>query len=451
MVLINHVKAGCFLKPKIIKISDGINLNIIPEDRFKTCYLSVNILFPTSRETAAKNALLARVLKCGTKSYPNIQSINETLDMLYGSSISAGTSRIGDIQVMSFSSFPLESSYADGFDVLKGVIGVLREMLFDPYTENGLLSKKYVEAEKKILIDRIRAQKNNKDAYAIQRCLEEMCKGDVYAIPPTGFEEQVKEITPKSLTEYYKTAFCDKQIEIYYIGNDDQDSVTEKIRELFFGIERKKVNVPKTVPLTAPKSEVRRITEPLPVNQGKLCIGFYTGQTLNSPDYLKFALFCELFGGSPLSKLFMNVRERLGLCYYCRALPDSQKGLMAVSCAISNENKELAEKEILLQLQKCKDGDITETELDAAKKSLINAFAELSDSPDGIKAWYFGRSLSKRDESPEEAAEYVYRLTADDVKTAAKSVTIDTVYFLYGSGEGDEAENDESENKEGEI
>ena len=108
---------------------------------------------------------------------------------------------------------------------------------------------------------------------------------------------------------------------------------------------------------------------------------------------------------------------------------------MAVSCAISNENKELAEKEILLQLEKCKNGEITEAELDAAKKSLINAFAELSDDPEGIKSWYFGRSLSNRDDSPEEAADYVRTLTADDVKEAAKSVSADTVYFLFAKGE----------------
>ncbi len=73
------------MKPIKIKIKDGINLNFIPENRFKTNYLSVDFLCKISKETAALNTLLVRVLKRGTESYPDMAKLNEALDMLYAS------------------------------------------------------------------------------------------------------------------------------------------------------------------------------------------------------------------------------------------------------------------------------------------------------------------------------------------------------------------------------
>lgn len=427
------------MKPIKIKIKDGINLNFIPENRFKTNYLSVDFLCKISKETAALNTLLVRVLKRGTESYPDMAKLNEALDMLYASSIYAKSFKIGDVQSFGFSSFPLDNAYGQGCDILFGVIDILHEIIFHPYTENGLLCEKYVESEKRNLCDQIRAQKDNKDAFAVQRCKEIMTSGDIYAIPSTGTVEDVEKISARSLTEYYKTAIENTTVEIYFIGKCDIDKLTQKFREFFADVKIKPgVDKIKSEPMSK-HSDVREVCDKLPVNQGKLCMGFYTGYTLYKPGYEKFSLFCEIFGGSPVAKLFMNVREKLSLCYYCQAIPESHKGIMFVASGIENKNKETAKEEILLQLEKCKNGEISEDELSAAKKSLINAYSELNDDTEALKSWYLSRSIAGRDDSPEEAAEAVSRLTSLDVAEAAKDVSLDTVYFLCGTG-GDDAE-----------
>ena len=82
----------------------------------------------------------------------------------------------------------------------------------------------------------------------------------------------------------------------------------------------------------------------------------------------------------------MNVREKLSLCYYCWAMPDAQKGVMFVSSGIENEKKQVAEDEILNQLRNTAEGDITDEEFDAAKKSLVNAYKEIYDAPVSLES-----------------------------------------------------------------
>ena len=143
-----------------------------------------------------------------------------------------------------------------------------------------------------------------------------------------------------------------------------------------------------------------------------------------------------------MSKLFMNVREKLSLCYYCRAIPDGIKGIMTVTAGIEVCNKEKTQNEILAQLDAVKNGDITDEELILSKKSLKNAYNELNDSPPALEGWYLTRRLSDLGDSHEKVCESFMKVTREDVIRVANKIKLDTVYFLEGtlSGEGDDDE-----------
>ena len=158
-------------------------------------------------------------------------------------------------------------------------------------------------------------------------------------------------------------------------------------------------------------------------------------------DYAAFPLFLEVFGSSPTSKLFMNVREKMSLCYYCTALPDSSKGLMLVTAGIENENKTTAEREILVQLEDIKAGKVSDDEMNCAKASLKNSYLTIYDSPRSIESWYFHRVLHGVPISPVDFFKKVEELDVNSVSNIAKKITLDTIYFMNGVGEG--GENDE--------
>ena len=189
--------------------------------------------------------------------------------------------------------------------------------------------------------------------------------------------------------------------------------------------------------------EVRTVTEDMPVNQGKLTIGFRSGVTLSEPEYPAMMMFNEIFGGGVTSKLFMNVREKMSLCYYCSSAPDATKGLMIVSSGIEVEKREIAEKAIFDQLDAVKRGDFTEDEQNSALLSLINGYRELSDSARGLETWYLGRLLEGMDNDPDDVVESLKAVTREQILAAANRVSCDTIYFLNGTLKGEDDGDDE--------
>ena len=114
---------------------------------------------------------------------------------------------------------------------------------------------------------------------------------------------------------------------------------------------------------------------------------------------------------------------------------------MIVASAIEAKNKERAEEEILLQLEKIREGEISDEEFNSARESLINRYNEIADSTDAIIAWYMQRSVLGFVDSPDIAALAISFLTKEHVVEAAKEISLDTVYLLSGEESGKE-END---------
>lgn len=420
------------------KIADGIYLNFINTDKFKTNYLSVNFITRLNKETASLNALLPAVLKRGTVKYPKMADINEQLENLYATGIYSRVYKRGENQIIGFTSHMLDNSYTiDDTDILSGTLDMLEQLIFYPVTDNGVFLKSYVDGEKVNLIDNINALINNKNRYAIWRCQEEMCKDEAFGVAETGTVKDVEKITPESLYEQYKCILNESQIEIYYVGQCDVDWLSDKLADIFKNINHVDNKLETVVIRSADK--IKEITEEQPVTQGKLSIGFRTGSVLNDGDYHKFVLFNEIYGGSPTSKLFMNVREKLSLCYYCHSIAESLKGIMVVASGIEVANKEVAQAEILLQLENIKNGIITEDEIVSAKNSIINGYRTINDSSSSLEAWYMNRMFAGIVSSPEEAIELIDSVTKADVVEIANKITLDTVYFMKGTltGGGD--------------
>ncbi len=424
-------------------IADGIRLNIIETEKFKTNYISVNLLTPLDKKTAAYIALLPAVLKRGTVNYPDMAALNRRYDMLYSTDIGTRCLKRGETHIFGFSANMLDNRFAsDGTDILSETLTLIAELMFSPALQDGCFNKDYVESEKKNLIDAIKAKINNKNSYAVWRCQEEMCRDEVFSVSEDGTVGDVEAITPQSLFDFYKEIFNRVKIEIYFVGKCDYDQLELKLKRIFEPVHHLSGFLPHTEVIRNAKA-VREINEDQPVTQGKLSLGFRTSSVLSDGDYEKFIMFCEIYGGSPSSKLFMNVREKLSLCYYCHAIPEAHKGIMIVASGIEVDKKQTAQDEILLQLDHMRAGDFTDDETEAARKSLINSYRSISDSAGGLVSWYLGRMLAGIDTSPDETINLLQNVTSADISAAARAVTLDTVYFMRGTlKEGGENEDD---------
>lgn len=414
-------------------IFDRISLSISETDKFKTNFLSFFFSVPLKADTAAEYALLPKVILRGSKNFPDMKTINRRLDSIYGANITAVAFKRGERQIVGVFASCLCNEYAfEKTDILKELIFTIKDLFFNPKTENGGFTPSYVDSEKKNQIDFIKAQINNKNQYALRRCQQEMCADEPYGISEYGTVEQVEAITPESLYKAYESFISQADIDVFFVGRCDRAQLKDDISQMLCGVKRAQVQPFKSNLITEVK-QVKNVEEKMSITQGKLTLGFRSGISIYDEKYPAFSLFNEIFGGSPSSKLFMNVREKLSLCYYCSAIPEAHKGLLFVASGIEVENKQKAQDEILAQLNDIKEGKISDTEFDSAVKSLINGYSELADDPQRLSQWYYGRMLAGLYGTPEEVCAKIKTLTKEDVVSAAQNVTLDTVYFLKGA------------------
>ena len=421
-----------------INIGKEININFIESDKFKTNFIEINIISRLENELkASKNALLAKVLKRGSKNFPTMADINKRQNHLYAAKINAWADKIGETQILILSAEMLENKYSlDDTNIADETINLLGDIFINPLIDsqtNGFMSD-YVENEKINLINDINAQINNKNAYVYRKCIENMCKNERFAINNLGSVESVKLIDGKNLYEHYNYILSNCAIEIFCVGkfNEKKQNITEKFKDLLKNIKRENIeNYETDIILKAEyKSE---IIEEMEVNQGKLAIGFRTGVTNKDKDFAKFILFDAVYALTPTGKLFQNVRERLSLCYYCRTMIESAKGIVTVLCFIENENKQKATDEILKLLEDMKNGDFTDKDIEISKLSLINSYKEVFDNSSSIVYWYLRRILSGNIKSPEDMINEINKVTKEDIIKSAKNLTLDTIYFLQGT------------------
>ncbi len=417
-------------------IGDGVALNIIPTDKFKTNCITVRFLCPMAEETAALNALLPSVLKRGCKRLPTMADIVKELQMLYGSELQSSVGRFGDMQYFSFTSFPLRDSYTEGTKVTSEMLSLMSELINVPLIENGTLKSEYVESEKRTLTDRVKAAINNKTSYAIRRCVEEMGKGDSSSIPETGTLEHIAAVTPEALTEHLYKVMKHARIEIWCAGVFDEERLEKDCIRLFVTDGRAPAVILPAAPIKQ-ADKVNTVTEDQPAKQGKLSLGFTTPLRPDRNASPAFNLFLGVLSSSPTAKLFMNVREKLSLCYYCYAIPDRQKGTVIISSGIEVDKKDIAENAIINEIEAIKRGEVSSEELESARKYLISGWKSIQDDEMAMINWYFPQTVWESFVSPEEYAERAKALTASDVASVASTLRLHTVYFLNGTLTGE--------------
>ena len=437
------------------EIMNGVWLTHVRTDKFKSACLSVSLLTQLKKETAAMNALLPQVLRRGTARYGDMEAISRRLDELYGTAIEPVVRRVGEIQCVGFfASIPEEDYLPAGAGTLRGVCELLGQLLLAPNTRGGLLLPQYVDGERDKLLEAIRARLNDKIRWSISRCTEEMCCGEDYAVPTLGDEESAEAIRYQKLTKQYRTLIQSSPVEIFYCGRADHKHVEELLRDALSTLPRGEIDydIGTDVRLNALEAEPRRYTELMNVAQTKLVIGWRLGEAMEDPDQAALRVFASLFGGSTASKLFVNVREKLSLCYFASAMIDTHKGVLLAYAGTEAERAEEAEKEILAQLAAIARGEITDEELRAAKADVKSALRGTLDSQGELEGFSLSAVVDGADYTPEELSELVENVTAEQLAAIAGSCECDMIYILSDDGSAEDGEDgDEPEISEEEL
>ena len=419
-------------------VATGLRLNAYKTSRFKTSRISFTMVLPLEKD-ASKNAMLPYILARTCKEFPTYMSLSKKLADLYGATLTPSVGKIGESHVLRLSMNMIDNKFAlsKDEDIILSCVELILKVILEPNAENGAFDKEEVDRARRLLLEKIESQKSDKRIYALQRLIEEMCKDEAFSSKAIGTKEGLLALTPESVYEAYRHLVENAFISVNIIGNTDVDKVREMLVEKFSKITRNEP-APTSNEIITRADEVKRVEESLPVNQGKLVMGFRYGCE-DEADVEKrqdeIRMMTDIFGGGTYSRLFMNVREKMSLCYYCSARPYRQKALFIVQSGVENENIETAIEEIQNQLKSMAEGGVTEEDMNASRLSMKDTFNSVCDTPEDIDGWISAQVTDAHFETPEEVYERTTKVTREDIIRAAGKVTLDTIFVLKAEGE----------------
>lgn len=418
-----------FTKTKI----NANQLLIVKTNKFKTELLTAAMSLPYEPRSSMLCSLLFSVLKQGCKEYPSPQYINCRLDDLYDSTIGTAYSPIGENATATVISEWLDEMYIpDRTPVMGGTLEVLSKMLTEPLLdENGFFLEDIVANEKKALCDKIRAADNNPKSRSQRLCLETMFASEPYANRILGSADAINAVTPRCLTEFYYEFLKSSSLQFVYVGSRGEE-IIPIIDDVFSGIGGKPSKLNETI-IKKANREIRFVSEEMAVTQGKLTFGFRSDIDFFSEDIYPAMLLNDIFGGSPSSKLFRNVREANSLCYSCSSTYDFAKGAIFVCSGIANENKDRVVGEILRQFEKIQKGEVSDYEFECSKKAIVNYYMQANDSAYSIENFYRQRMLYGMQITLEETVKKLMALKKEDVINVALRFAPDTCAFVKGT------------------
>lgn len=410
------------------KIGDGIHFTTIINGCQKTNTIVIHMVTEAKPETASLNAIAPYIISNSSSEYKTVTELSRKMSGLYGAVLRGTITKFADSQVVSLVAGCINDKYTfDGENITEEMANVMIGCIKSPYIENGGFYASDFELKKQELIDDIDAEINEKRSYALKRSSKIIFENEPAAISAKGERSYAEKLDPVSAYEQYKKLLKTAQIEITFVGASEPGNVKNILSDAFNSMEREYAgdNHSEFSPV---KDEVVRSIEKYDVAQSKMVMAFKSDCT----DEPAMKLMNSVFGGTPFSKLFLNVREKLSLCYYCSSGYNNKKGVLIVDSGVEHSNISKAEAEILNQLKAVQNGDFTDEDVNNSRLSIINGLRGVNDGAGSIAEWYFKQSYSGTSYSPEDEIDRINAVTREDIIKAANSLKLDTVYVLTG-------------------
>ena len=413
---------------------EGIKIHKIETNQFKTNLYAVFLATPLSRENVTKDALIAAVLRRGTMSIPSQDKISKELEEMYGASFDCGIEKTGDNHIIKFYLEALNEEFLpEKEELTQKCINILLDIVTNPLVENNGFKKEYVDSEKENLKQIINGKIDNKSRYALDRCIEEIFKGEPYGLYKYGYIEDLENITPESLYEYYKKLIQNCKIDIYYSGlfndNKTEEIINKKLQENKIELRKAEYIVNNETTEKKNIEQPKIIEDSMDITQGKLVLGLQINDN-NKDSRFAASVYNAVLGGGANSKLFQNVREKNSLAYTASSSYIRTKNIILVHCGIDIDKYKKALETIKEQLEDMKKGNFTDEDVEDSKKLIVSSIKSISAEQDTEITYDYGQELSSEHMTIKEYEEKIQNTTREQIIEIANKININTIYFL---------------------
>lgn len=431
-----------------IRLADGADLYCLNVGEYKRSRLDIFFTFPADKYKSPLFRLMLSVLFRGSVNFPTLTDMNRHLDFMYDSTVYWKDYHLGANHTYRISCTTLDKKYLpkkdENLDLMGETLKVIEDVLFNPIIEkDGYISKKFFESEVDFAVDNLNAKLNSPKSFASIKCQEMLFGDDPAGISIDGTEPLLRSYTRRDVTKAREEFLKCANISAFYVGTDTPEDISAILKGIFGKIKyREPVSITPKYPLAPVEYEEK--TERFNLVQGRLNIGLTCGSVVGDTDSPVMSVYNEILGGSSTSKLFLNVREKNSLCYYCSSGIDNCSGIMMIACGIKCENKDKALFEIKNQIEQMRAGNISDEEISFAKKGILNSLNQMTDSSSSlVVAGYKYKVLAGTPMCIEDRKRQIENVKYEDIVAFAQKVTLCSVFFLDSNGKcGEEYDND---------
>lgn len=402
------------------EIAPGAFVTSIPGEKFKRCKFAIHMVAPSRRENATALALLPHLLDRRCEAIPDAMQLSRHLFSLYGADIVSESYTAGANRVVTIGVAGLKSAYAlEGEELEEAYAQLACQLLFHPKLSGGVFEAEDVEIEKEKQADYLKGEMNDKRGYCMRQARRKLYGNSPMGIEASGYLEDIEALTSQSLYGAYVNLLQTAQFEVSVCGANPQP-LTKRVAQELLKIQRTPGGILPSE-AAAGGGNFAYYTEPMDTIQGKLCMLFTSGHITNAREAATMRVATAVLGALPTSRLFVNVREKQGLCYYCAAIYGAYSGTLSIDSGVEHENCTRAADAIMHELAALQTEDIGEEELKNAQIALVNAFAGAKDSLDALENWAFGEQLRGTNLTIEEYMALLGQVTAGQVRAALAS------------------------------
>lgn len=415
---------------KKIKIKNGVNLVVLPTTQFKTLHIAIDFAAPLEIDTVSARSLLTYLTAVSSKKYSNQQKVAQKTIDLYGAQYQTDVLRFGQTHHVRYSLQMPAPTYIDtDGNLLHDAFEFLQDMIFDPLVRAEQFDQNTFKKEQQSLMNELASLSDDKQRYAASKLRELTYAVPAMAISSSGRVNDVKELTSKRVYQAYEEMLANDTMNIIVYGDVDETRIISELKSWPLLDHHEPVLQPfyrqnsREILAAATNTQAD-------INQAILMIAYRLAIAPDDPKRFVALVMNAMFGGSPLSKLFMNVREKESLAYSIYSRWQNDTGFITVAVGLDSEKIQQTESMIQAQLSAIQDGDFSEETLLAIKASLINDYLSQQDSPNSEIALIFSRLLTNRETSVTDWVNAVNAVTSKDVAALAHEVTIQSRFTL---------------------
>lgn len=363
-------KTPDFKFPKIqsLSLSNGLQVKLVEYHQLPIVQMQFVFGAGCSHEPRDKSGafnLMMRLLDAGTKTR-TIFDIADEFEYL-GTRFSASTSHDGSfISILALKKH-LEKSLELTADILQN--SVFPDSEFNRVRNEVLTSL----LQQKDRADVIANKVFSKIVYS---------ENHPYGNPVDGTEASLNSIEVNDLRELYKKYFIPKNAVLIVVGDIKANELKKQLEKHLSGWKNGNQNIPDIPPVEMNFKPGIFLVDKPEAPQSQIRVGCI-GVERNNPDYFALEVMNMILGGNFNSRINWNLREQKGYTYGARSgfTYRKQKGTFNAGGGFKSSVTDSCISELLNELRKMRESDVSEDELKFAKNSILLSFPRLFETP----------------------------------------------------------------------